>query len=58
MNRSLNDNKDAFDLWWAWAEKPPGYEPAALRELVNIEAVASLFAQLFVPPFARLICRI
>jgi hypothetical protein len=54
----LNDNKDAFDLWWAWAEKPPGYEPAALRELVNIEAVASLFAQLFVPPFARLICRI
>jgi hypothetical protein len=18
----MNDNKDAFDLWWAWAEKP------------------------------------
>jgi hypothetical protein len=18
----INDNKDAFDLWWAWAEKP------------------------------------
>jgi hypothetical protein len=18
----MNDNKDAFDLWWEWAEKP------------------------------------
>ena len=18
----MNDNKDAFDLWWQWAEKP------------------------------------
>jgi hypothetical protein len=18
----MNDNKDAFDLWWAWANKP------------------------------------
>jgi hypothetical protein len=19
---SMNDNRDAFDLWWEWAEKP------------------------------------
>ena len=22
LQNLMNDNKDAFDLWWEWAEKP------------------------------------
>jgi hypothetical protein len=33
----MNDSKDAFDLWWAWAEKPPDSPltiPAEIHEAV------------------------
>jgi len=33
----MTDNKDAFDLWWAWAEKPPHSTltvPAEIHEAV------------------------
>ncbi len=33
----MNDNKDAFDLWWEWAEKPVDSMltiPAAIHDAV------------------------
>jgi len=36
----MNDEKEAFDLWWAWVEKP-SYSPLTIDAAIH-EAVMAL----------------